>query len=48
MKILFPSWTRYCVWGVEDNAGVEIVKDFVDLLDLIVNRSCASEVGEGY
>lgn len=48
VKFLFPSWTRYRVWGVEGNAGVEIVKDFVDLLDLIVNRSCASEAGEGY
>ena len=48
MKILFPSWTRYCVWGVEGNAGIEVVKDFVDLLDLIVGRSYASETSERY
>lgn len=45
---MFPSWTRYCVWGIEGNAGVEIVKNFVDLLDLIVGRSHVSEAGEGY
>jgi len=45
VKVLFPSWTRDCVEG---DAGVEIVEDFVDLLYLVVNRSCVSEAGEGY
>ena len=45
---MFPSRTRYCVWSVEGNAGVEIVKNFVDLLDLIVSRSYTSEAVEGY
>ena len=45
MKILFPSWTGHCV---KSDAWVEIVKDFVDLVYLIVDRSWASEAGEGY
>jgi len=45
VKVCFPSRTRYYLWGVE---GVEIVKDFVDLLDFIVDRSCASQACEGY
>ena len=48
MKISFPLWTRYRVWGVENNAGVEVVEDFVDFLDLIVGGSCVSEAGERY
>jgi hypothetical protein len=48
MKVLLPSRTGYCVWGVEGNAGVEIVEDFVNLLNLVVGRSCGSEAGKGY
>ena len=48
MKILFPSWTGYRFWGVEGDAGVEIVEEFVDFLDLVVDRSCASKAGEWY
>ena len=43
VKILFPSWAGYCLWGVESNAGVEIVKDFVDLLDFVLGGSWARE-----
>lgn len=48
MKISFPSWAGYCFWDVEGDAGVEIVKDFVDFLDLIVGRSYVSEASERY
>lgn len=48
MKILFPSWAGYCLRDIEGHAGVEVVKDFVDLLDFVVDRSWASEAIERY
>jgi hypothetical protein len=48
VKILFPLRTWYSVKGVEGDAGVEIVEDFVNLLYLVVGRIRASEAGEGY
>ena len=45
VKVLFPSRARYCV---ESDAGVEVVEDFVDFLYLVMDRSWASEAGEGY
>ena len=48
VKRSFPSRTGHCVGGVEDDAGVEVVENFVDLLDLILGRGYVPDVGEGY
>lgn len=48
MKFLFPSRSGYCFWEVEGDAGVEVVKEFVNFLDLIVSRSYVSKASEGY
>lgn len=45
---MFPSRTGYRFRGVEGDASVEVVKEFVYLLDLIVGGSCTSKASEWY